>query len=162
MDLEIKIKHHFELLYLWLIYEFFTPVVFICMLYPIYNYFLMVSFPFERVFFSAELIPISCLLILNSSRDIEQEQRFGSLFYRLYKTKIFGQACSILFLSSYWVIKCFSLTYKYPVDSNYLIEEWVLISSWTSIFIIIFSFIYCLNIKIYIIYHLKKELLTTN
>src|SRR5690349_8318604 len=63
----------------WFLFDYLLPVFFIAIFWPIAAYFLKMSHPFDRVFHTADLIPLGAILMLASIREIATECELGRM-----------------------------------------------------------------------------------
>jgi hypothetical protein len=54
----------------WFLFDYCLPLIFIMVFWPIALYLLKIPYAFERVFSSADLIPLGALLMLGSVREV--------------------------------------------------------------------------------------------
>ena len=120
----------------WLFVEAMLPVFFVVALYwPLGSVIIHPGHWFERVFASADLVPLAAIVLLGSACEIEQNRLFNSVSSGWLETLRYGAlALGIICLFLYGFCKTAYLAYSFddtkPVSDN---VKWIAVFSLVSI-----------------------------
>ena len=155
-----KIKEQsFHILRKWAFFEVILPLFFIVALYwPIRFFVCSIPFSFEKVFASSDLLPISALLLLGVSTELEHDRLFSKLKSNaLENFRFLSMTLSIIFLSLYGFCKLRYIQYQFPVRGGQ-IDEQITNIAFFSIIVVCFSVLLAASAKLTSI-HKKIKLL---
>jgi hypothetical protein len=157
MNLETLKKQYKSSLSSWFLFDYCLPIFFIMGFWPIALYLLKIPFAFERVFSNADLIPVSSLLMLAASREIESEKMLGRISKEMNLTKQLGIFLPIVMLSVYSVLKVYSMTYHFPENSDREVDNVISTIPYLSFSSAILAGCFCFMTKWGIISSLRTE-----
>lgn len=140
-------KTYKDLIFAWLLIDFVLPVFFIAIFWPIASYFLRKSYPFDRIFHSADLMPLGAILLLAAIRELETEIQLGRLKASCAKRRTLGLATAIVLLFTYALCKYYSLTASIPDAESLPIDSLLSSISYLSIAAVVFTGLYSLYLK---------------
>jgi hypothetical protein len=94
-----------------------TTVTFIVAFWPIAAFLLHKQYPFDLVFYTADLIPVGTILLLASVREIDTEYKLGRLQKPCERRRLLGLFICMILLSAYAVCRYHSFEIKAPEDA---------------------------------------------
>ncbi len=157
MELESVKNQYKSSLSSWFFFDYCLPIAFIVGFWPIALYLMKIPYAFERVFSTADLIPIAGLLMLGASREIDMESRLNRVSKDMYIFKQIGIFLPILMFLLYSTLKYYAMTYHFPTENDKSIDEVICSIPYLSFTIITISGCFCFMAKWGIISSLKME-----
>lgn len=151
-------KHYKNSFSSWFFFDYCLPIVFIVGFWPIADFLLKTPYAFERVFSSAELVPVASILMLGVSREIDTEKNLGRIGKDMNIFRQLGIFFPIVMLSAYCVLKFYSMGYDFPSKSGDSVDLVIERIPYVSIFSVIFAGAYCFAVKWGIISSLIVEI----
>lgn len=140
-------KTYMDLIFAWMLVDFALPVFVIAIFWPIVAFFLKKTYAFDRVFHTADLMPLGAILLLAAIRELETESRLGRIKAACAKRRMLGTVIAIVFLFMYAICKYYSLTTAIPDKTGESIDTILSLISYLSIATIVFCGLYSLFIK---------------
>ena len=148
-------KTYRDQIFAWVMVDVTLPVFFIAVFWPIANYFLKKSHAFDRVFHSADLMPLGAILLLAAIREIETEIQLGRIKAPCQKRRTLGLMLTIVLLFLYALCKYYSLTASIPDSDSSPVDSLLSSISYLSIAAVTFCGLYSLFLKSSIYKHLE-------
>lgn len=153
------VKNHYEKsLRSWIYFDFGLPVFLIIIIWPICQFLIGLEHSFERVFSTADLIPIGSVLMLATSREIDIENRLNRISRDMDGFQQAGLFIPIITLIVYIVLKYYCLTFSFPAaGSTVELDATMKALPYLSFVIIFCSFTFCFAAKRMVIASLVEE-----
>lgn len=142
----------------WFLFDYCLPIIFIVGFWPVAAYLLKIPHAFERVFYTADLMPVASLLMLSASREIEMENKLKRTTKEMNFYKQLGIFFPILMLFTYGILRYFSMTHTIPTEATQSLEEPITLIPYICFGSMIVAGSYCFMTKWGIISSLKAEL----
>ncbi|WP_411726443.1 hypothetical protein, partial [Methyloglobulus sp.] len=101
MSVELARKHYQNSLFSWFCFDFCLPIIFIVGFWPVAFFLIKTPYAFEKVFCTADLIPVASLLMLSASREIDIESRLSRIIRDMDVYKQLGVFVPMLLLFVY-------------------------------------------------------------
>lgn len=136
-----------DLMYAWVIFDFIMPIFFIVIYWPVATFVLNKSHGFDRIFHSADLMPLGAILLLSAIRELETESQLGRIKVRCQKRLTTGHFLVVIFLFMYAICKYYSLTISIPEEETTPVNKLVSAMSFLSISTIFFCGFYSFFLK---------------
>ena len=143
-----------DLIFSWVLLDVGLPVFFIGIFWPV-GYYLEKAHSFDRVFHTADLMPMGAILLLAAMRELETEIRLNRISAACSKRRTLGLVIVITFLFLYALARVFGLLAAIPDSESTAVDARLNAISWLSIASLIFSFLYSLFIKSSVLANLR-------
>jgi hypothetical protein len=145
-----------DIIFAWFWQDFFLPVFIISVFYPVVSFFLKKAHAFDRVFHTADLVPLGAILLISATREIQTEYELGRISGACSKRRSLALVCSVCLLFTYGLIKYFTFGVNIPDDSSKQIDFEVAAISIFSIFSLLFCMLFSLFLKSSIYKQIKE------
>lgn len=140
-------KTYKDIVFAWLLIDVGLPVFVISVFWPVVAFLLKKSHAFDRVFHTADLMPLGAILLLAAVREIETEIQLGRLLSTCAKRRILGTVAAISFLFLYGLFKYYTLTTLIPDSATESVDDPISAISLFSIATVCFCGSYSLYLK---------------
>jgi hypothetical protein len=128
------------------------PVLCIAAMWPIAQFLHAMPHAFVRTFYSADLLPLSSVLILGVVREIDVKSQFGSVTPAFEHAKHAALFFAIAFLMMYIVVKAFTLKIQIPDNAVLQVTPIAEVIAQFSLVIIVTSGAFCFWLKTLTLY----------
>lgn len=140
-------KTYKDIVFAWVLVDVGLPVFVISIFWPVVAFLLKKSHAFDRVFHTADLMPLGAILLLAAVREIETEFQLGRISTTCAKRRILGTVAAIGFLFLYGLFKYYALTVLIPDSATESVDEAISAISLFSIATVAFCGSYSLFLK---------------
>ena len=150
-------KKYRGLVFGWFLFDYTLPVFFIVVFWPIAAFLLRKSHPFDRVFHTADLIPLGSILLLSSLREIDTEHQLGRMEKQCEYRRILGLFIAVIFLFAYAIFRYYSFEISFPDTDDKPVDQIITAISYCSLAAIAFCGGYALWLKSAIFSDLRRR-----
>lgn len=140
-------KTYKNIVFAWVLVDVGLPIFVISIFWPVVAFLLKKSHAFDRVFHTADLMPLGAILLLAAVREIETEYQLGRITNTCAKRRILGTVAAIGFLFIYGLFKYYTLTALIPDKPSDTVDEAISAISMFSIATVAFCGTYALFLK---------------
>lgn len=131
----------------WLLVDFGLPTFIIAVFWPVVAFLQKQAHAFDRVFHSADLMPLGAILLLAAVRELETEFQMQRISNACAKRRMLGTVSAIGLLFVYALLKYYTLTAHIPETEDVAVDRALDAISVFSIAVITFCGFFALYLK---------------